>query len=384
MADRPRIAVLVETSKTYGRGIIEGISQYVRNHRHWSIFINERGLDDPLPEWIEQRATDGILLRTSSATVSDAVKALNIPTVSLGEIYDPHFPIVHTNDRRLAIMAAQEFLHRGYKTIGFAGIQGTPWSDIRYQAVVNFLDKSIFHSGCDPSNAQGGLLDWPTHQAELTKWLQELPKPAGIIAAYDVIGVRVLDVCNELGIAVPAEVAVIGIDDDQFLCELVNPPLSSVAHSLQEIGYRACSVLDQIMQGGAVPDEPILIEPQGVIARQSSDIFAIDDPLIAKAIQYIRDHACDGINVNDVLKRIPLTRATLTRRFEKYIGHSAKDEIMRLQMIRVKELLTETDFNLEKIAKLSGYNHVEHMSTIFKAKNAITPGKFRERSKTET
>lgn len=381
MANRARIAVLVETSKTYGRGIIEGISQYSRDHRQWSIFINERGLDSPLPEWIEQRAIDGILLRTSSSVVLDEVKALKIPTVSLGEQYDPDVPIVHTHDSQLAILAAQEFLNRGFKTIGFAGIRGTVWSDIRKKAIADYLNKSIYYSCCDPSNVDDGLLDWPSHQLKLTRWLSELPKPAGIVAAYDVIGVRVLDACSELGIAIPAEVAVIGIDDDQFLCELANPPLSSVAHSLREIGYRACSLLDQIMRGDAVPNEPILIEPQGICARQSSDIFAIDDPLIAKAIQYIRDHACDGINVNDVLQQIPLTRATLTRRFEKYIGHSAKEEIMRLQMNRVKELLSETDFNLVKIANLSGYNHVEHMSMIFKEKNGISPGKYRARTK---
>lgn len=380
MPERRSVALLIETSKTYGRGLLRGISRYVRTHRPWSIFIEERGLADPLPAWLDGWNGDGVILRSASNTQADAMRRRDVPIVYLGELRDTGLPMLHSDERMIARMAAEHLLERGFHTFGFVGLRGTIWSERRLE----FFTERLQESGrtCEVFEfraSRGEPSTWLAQEKDLTTWLRGLSQPAALLACYDVMGVRVLDACRSAEIAVPEQVAVIAVDNDPLLCTLATPPLSSVAHDLDRIGHEAAALLDRMMDGESPPRKEMLIEPSGVVCRQSTDVLAIPDTQVAKALRFIREHACDGIDVDDVVRVVQMHRATLKRRFEKLLGRSPKAEIMRLQLRRVKELLRETDFTLVRIADLTGFRHSEYMSVLFKRKEGVTPGQYRRK-----
>ncbi len=378
MPERRSVALLIETSKTYGRGLLQGISRYVRTHRPWSIYIEERGLADPLPAWLDHWDGDGVILRSASAEQADDLRGRGLPIVYLGEMHDTGLPMLHSDERQIARMATEHLLERGFRSFAFVGLPGAIWSERRLE----FFQQRLLEAGhtCQVFEYRPGKKDtggWLSQEKELTAWLLGLVQPAAVMACYDVVGVRVLDACRGAGLAVPEQVAVIGVDDDPLLCTLASPPLSSVAHDLERIGHEAAALLERMLDGEPAPPDEVLIEPLGITCRQSTDQLAIPDALVAKALRFIREHACDGIDVDDVARSAQAHRTTLKRRFEKLVGRSPKAEIMRLQLRRVKELLRETDFTLVRIADLAGFRHPEYMSALFKRKEGITPGQYR-------
>ena len=185
-----------------------------------------------------------------------------------------------------------------------------------------------------------------------------------------------LDACRLVGINVPEEIAVLGVNDDDLICELANPPLSSVIHNARRIGYEAAALLDRMLSGAKkIPD--ILVPPLGVRTRQSTDLLAIEDPEIATAVRFIRENACDGIRVDDVLEHVALSRRAFELRFRKAIGRPPHEEIRRVQLERVKSLLVGTDYKLERIAELTGFSTAQYLAGLFRKVMHTTPGNWR-------
>jgi LacI family transcriptional regulator len=216
---------------------------------------------------------------------------------------------------------------------------------------------------------------------ELARWLKELPKPVGIMACYDIRGQQVLDACRGAGLAVPDEVAVIGVDNDTLLCELASPPLSSVIPNAHRAGYEAAALLDKLMEGKRVPATARLIAPLGIAERQSTDVLAVDDRNVARAVQFIREHACEGINVSDVLRVVPLSRRVLEQRFQRLLGCTPREEILHVRLARVKQLLGETELPLYLVAERTGFEHVEYLSVVFKRETGRTPSAWRQEAR---
>jgi LacI family transcriptional regulator len=211
--------------------------------------------------------------------------------------------------------------------------------------------------------------------------LKGLPKPLGVMACNDMRGQHVLEACARVRLRVPEEVAVIGVDDDALLCELCDPQLSSVVPNAEGVGYEAAALLDRLMAGKAPLKTPLLISPLGITTRQSTDILAVEDPHIATALRFIREHACLGATVGDVLAHVPLSRTMLERGFRKYLGRSPQQEIRAIQMKRVSQLLADTNLKLAEIAELAGFKHPEYLNVAFKRDTGQTPGKYRKASK---
>ncbi|MCB1132474.1 MAG: helix-turn-helix domain-containing protein, partial [Verrucomicrobiae bacterium] len=178
----------------------------------------------------------------------------------------------------------------------------------------------------------------------------------------------------------PDEVAVIGVDRDEIFCELSGLPLSSVILNTKQIGFEAAALLARLMAGAKDLPSSIVVKPMGVMARQSTDVLAIEDRHIASALKHIREHACDGLDVDSLLKEVPLSRSVLERRFSRIIGISPKAEILRVRLDRVCRLLAESDLSLVEVAEKTGFDHPEYMSRLFKKKMGITPGEFRKNS----
>jgi LacI family transcriptional regulator len=210
--------------------------------------------------------------------------------------------------------------------------------------------------------------------------VQELPKPIGIMACYDITAMTLLEACRLAGISVPEEVAVIGVDNDDLLCALSDPPLSSIRPDSERTGYQAAALLDAMMAGNPVEPAVIEIPPLDIVTRLSTDVTAVEDRYVSEAVQFIRQHAYEDINVGDLLRTVPLSRRALDERFRKAIGRTPHEEIVRVKLKLLMQFLAETDLTLQEIAERAGFKHSEYMSIMFKKHTGLSPGAFREQT----
>jgi LacI family transcriptional regulator len=382
MPAHSRVALIVEMSGIYGRKILEGITSYQRTHQPWSIFLEERELRAPPPPWLLHRPWEGIICRSTNPKLAKAFLEQNIPVVDLNDLYSGlNLPRIRSNMQAIGRLGAEHLLERGFQNYAFCGFRDETWSTERGEGFSEAISAAgkrcmVFESRWLGRHAPS----WDKDQNHLAKWLKSLPKPLGMMACNDVRGQQVLNVCQLIGASVPEEVAVVGVDNEQVLCELCNPPLSSIVPNPKRIGYEAAALLERLMAGENAPPQDMLIEPLGIVARQSTDILSIDDPEVAAAVRFIRERACQGVHVEQVVAHIAVSRSLLERRFRKYLGRSPQEEIRLVQLKRVKQLLEETELSLDSIAQLTGYEHSEYLSVVFKRMTGQTPGNYRRQS----
>lgn len=381
MVYRPRVALLVETSNEYGRGILRGISRYVREAGPWSLRLVEQGRGAEPPEWLSTWAGEGLIARVENEAVAAAVRRTGLPVVDVSAArLLPEAPWVEVNEPGIARVAAQHFVERGFRNLAFVGDARFNWARWRGEAfraaalAEGRSFQSLELSGSGSSSAAA------TDQRELEEFLAQLPAPTGVMTCYDPIGLRVLDACRKLDIAVPESLAVVSVDDDELLCGLADPPLTSIVPDSTRTGYRAAELLHRLMRGETVADLSHLVDPIGVSTRQSSDVLAIDDAEVARALNAIKKRACEGIQVKDVLESVPLSRRALETRFRKSIGRSPHEEITRVRMERVRELLVGTDLSIAAIAARTGFQHVEYLSVAFRREVGVPPSVYRARA----
>jgi LacI family transcriptional regulator len=374
--DRRKVAVLIETSNAYARGLLQGVVHYIREHQPWSFHVMEQGRGDDPPPWLAGWEGDGIIARIETPRIARAVVRAGLPTVDVSAArLVPAVPWVETDDDKIARVAAEHLLERGFKHFAFCGDARFNWSRWREERFVAHVKAAGHACRCyQPTTASADLA---AQVAAIARWLRELPKPVGVMACYDIRGQQVLDACRNERLAVPGDVAVIGVDNDELLCELASPPMSSVIPNTHRTGYEAAALLGRMMAGKKVAPVAHLIAPLGVAARHSTDVLAIDDRQIAQAVQFIREHACTGINVSDLLRVSSLSRRVLEQRFQRLLGRTPREEILQVRLARVKQLLAETKLTLYQIAERTGFEHVEYLSVVFKRETGMTPSKFR-------
>jgi LacI family transcriptional regulator len=218
---------------------------------------------------------------------------------------------------------------------------------------------------------------WETQVDRLGRWITGLPKPLGIMTCNDDRGLEVLDACRRVGALVPDEVGVLGVDNDEHLCDLAIPALSSIELNVERIGYEAAALLDRLMSGRPAPKRPQEIGPRGVVVRHSTDVVAVDDPDVALAVRFIRQHACRGIHLADVMQRVSVSRSTLAPRFKKHLGRTIYQEIRRVQVDRAKELLVGTNLPVKQVAHEAGFRDVQYLTRAFGALVGETPAAYR-------
>lgn len=377
---RRQVAILIETSNAYARGLLQGVVHYIREHRPWSFHLMEQGRGDDPPPWLAGWEGDGIIARIETPRIARAVVRTGLPAVDLSAArLVPALPWVETNDEDIARLAAEHLMERGFKRFAFCGDARFNWSHWREKFFSARL-KATGHA-CEVFRPGVAAGDLAAEERELARWLRELPKPVGVMACYDIRGQQVLAACRGAGLAVPDEVAVIGVDNDALLCELASPPLSSVIPNAHRAGYEAAALLDRLMAGKRVAATARLIAPLGVAERQSTDVLAVDDRDVARAVRFIREHACEGINVSDVLRAAPLSRRVLEQRFQRLLGRTPREEILHVRLSRVKQLLGETDLPLYLVAERTGFEHTEYLSVVFKRETGRTPSAWREEAR---
>lgn len=333
------------------------------------------------PDWLKNWDGDGIIARVENAEILTLLESLGIPVVDVSAgLEHPNFPQVVTDSREVVELAVDHFESLGFRHFAFCGDDAFHWSRLRQK---HFLD-TLAAKGVE-CFARSDRVNRPeTEIRNLGKWLTELPKPVGVLACYDVRGQQVMEACRESGLKVPDEVAVMGVHNDEILCELCDPPMSSVIPDAKRAGYEAAAFLKELMDTGRLIQGEYAtkpVRPLGIATRQSTDIVAVSDPKIARALAFIKVNACRGIGVSEVLDEVPMARTQLERNFRKLIGRSPREEIERVRMLRVQELLLHSSLPISAIAEDAGYEYPEYLTVAFKRRFKTTPRAFRTERK---
>jgi LacI family transcriptional regulator len=224
---------------------------------------------------------------------------------------------------------------------------------------------------------------WRKEQRSLAEWLKTLPRPVGVMACNDDRARQVVDACVTAGLAIPEEVSVLGVDNDEFVCTLSNPPISSISLGLESAGYRAAMLLDELMTDREKPEdrtpERIVVSPVAVVGRQSTDVAICEDSCVMQALQFIRENGDRPIQVDDVVCRVAISRRSLFDRFRRLIGCTIHQYIKRTRAGRIEDLLLRTSHSIEEIAGMLGFPDSGHMAQYFRSMKGMNPGVFRTR-----
>ena len=377
------VALIIETSSAYGRNLLSGIVRFMRMHDQWSVFLEQRDLWKRPPSWLNEWCGDGIISRATTPRLLEAIARTGVPLVEVTDRRgDSDLPQVRSDDAAIGRIGAEHVIERGFRRFGFCGFKSEAWSTRRERAFVEAVEnRSQSACSCFNSTWHGpSARPWDAEQESIVAWLKELVPPFAVMACNDVRGQHVIDACSELGLAVPEQVAVVGVDNDELLCRVCSPPLSSVVPNAEMVGFRAAEALARLMQGENVDEHTLEIKPLGVATRQSTDVVAIEDRDVAGALHFIRTHACRGLSVEEVVSNSAVSRSTLERQVRKYLGRTPQEEIRHVQIKRARELLLTTDLSAERIATLCGFEHPEYLHVVFKRITGMTTGEFRRQA----
>ncbi|QBG46452.1 helix-turn-helix domain-containing protein [Verrucomicrobia bacterium S94] len=373
--ETPRIAIMMGTPTDWGRKILKGILSYASEAGFWDVWIRPTS-----PVKIKRLPEDwkghGVIGRIISPSLAEELTQRNIPTVSVEDSYLKgfSFPYVRTDDSVSTVMAAEFFIERGFKNLAFAApdyLANVSWYTEEYRRVLHTrgFKCPCFFSSRDESRLQENLI----------QWLEELPKPVGILAYADGIGRQITEACRTAGIKVPHDAAVLSGNYDELMCHASNPPLSGILLPTEQIGYKAAELLHRMMLGEDVPHKTTFIPPLGIREHLSTDTLAVDDPALIPLINYLREHAFEPITMDDILNVIPMSRRTLERRFQKAFGRTPFDEIRQVRINHARKLLVETDKPLQIIAEECGYTTYNYLTQVFKQVTGCSPSAYRKR-----
>jgi len=383
MTTAPHILLLIESSSAYGRGCLCGFARYARTRTNW-ILHHQSGANTSTDELelLHRIRADGIIARIETPEVARAIAAKRVPTVAIASsTATHHFPSIGTDDRQVVKLGVDHLLANGFVHLAYCGLPGRAFSDARQFAFVQapappHISKHIFK---DTAGGASAATDLPA----LSQWLSSLPKPVGVLACHDTLARQILQASALAGFPVPGTVAVVGVDNDEVICELANPPLTSIVPNVEAIGVRAATLLHELIGApSATPGKsgrttPILIPPLGVEVRTSSDIVGLSDPVLSGAVRFVRGNAGRGTTVKEILAHLRVSRSTLERRFLAQLGCTPHDYIAGQQIERLKRLLIETTYPINELARMSGFRSPAHMIAMFKSATGATPGQFR-------
>jgi LacI family transcriptional regulator len=382
MARQRKVLVLIESSRAYEQGILRGIAQYSRLHGPWYFFRNipavSGGKQITVSE-IKKLGVDGIIIREQK-NLADIMK-LGIPTVisPYSKTFSGFINIV-TDDAAIGKMAAEYLLERGFRHFAFWGNDPNFfWSVLRCDYFTNVITKAGFKVETyeKPRRKSGHL-----HLRQLdpiAEWLNSLPKPIAIMVATDDFSHDLFEAIKSTRFHVPEDVAVIGLGNDEIVCGFASPPLTSIVLNAERAGYEAAEKLDRLIGGEKVKHDDIVIHPLHVVTRNSTDVLAIEDADVAKAVRFIRQHTRDMIQVDDVVEAVAISRRSLYKKFEKTLGRSIYQEIRRVRVEQAARLLLETSMSVAQIARSLGYPDLKNMSRVFQQEKNMSLLAYRKK-----
>ncbi len=385
-----KVLLMMETSRKYGRSIIRGISKYSRTHGQWvfyrqaPFYWDSEGKNANL-DYLLNLDINGIILREQqNSELTEKILEMGLPVVvsPYRELF-PGVPNIVTDDEAIGKMAADYLLHKGFQHFGYCGFGSKYyWSRERGKSFSARIEKAGFKAHIyeyeQPKTEYKH--SWEQEQDILVEWLKKLPKPIALMACNDDRSQHVLEACKIGGFEVPGEVAIIGLGDDDLICNLATPPLSSIAIGAEKAGYMAAAVLERLMNGEKIlNNENIIVPTMYVATRQSTDILKIDDPYVAQALQYIHKYARkEVIQVSDVLKAVPISRRSLYERFTYVLGRSVHEEIKHVRIDQLARMLVDTNLPVSQIAYLMGCSDMKNLARYFKQAKGVSPLQYRK------
>lgn len=384
MAKVPKVVLLLESSRQYGRDLIRGIVRYSRLYGPWTFYREDFFYDQNKRRkkdyaWIKEWGANGIITRDTQGM--DKIMDFGIPTITAAAFLEEKKDIIEivTDDKQIGKFACDLFLRHGFKNFAYCGFKDMPWSGRRKESFTSILKEHGFEVPHYDSHSSR-MLNWAQEHPQIIKWLHSLSKPVGILCCNDDRGSDLIEACKTGGLKVPFEVAVLGVDNDSQVCELSNPPLSSISLNTEKTGFEAASILDKLMSGKAVDAKEIRVIPLEIVSRQSTDTLAVDDPNIVRALEFINQNSKKLIQVNDVLNAVNCSRRNLDEKFRRTFGHTVFSEIRRVRAETITRLLLETNLSVSQIALDLGYNDSDHIARFFKQEKNITPQAYRKQA----
>jgi LacI family transcriptional regulator len=404
------IALVLPTEYAYGRGVLRGIIAATRERNMYPgaeaarkrrdtpwLFRVYRGIyghsSKYLARWFKDWNPDGIICQIYDDRLAKVYRETGKPVVEVFESRaKSEFPRVLPDDVATGELAARHFLERGFRHFAYFGAPGMIWSREREAGFREEIQKTFrARANANPdgqsneftfasygSAGDSAALEGPNERraAAMGSWLKSLPRPLALFSTSDTWGFELLQSAREVGLQVPEDVAILGVDDEALLCEIAHPPLSSIRIGAEQIGRVAVYLLDEMMKGRRIPGDIKRVPPIEVVTRQSTDVLAVDDSDVAAALRHIRHHAVEGLSVKQLLDEVPVNRRTLERRFVSVLGHTPLEEIRRIRLERAKVLL-QTDLPVYEVAKQSGFATPEYMATSFLQSTGMTPTAYR-------
>ena len=385
MAKIRRVALAFPLSPPHLVRTVQGIGDYARERGNWVISPNPdtyRMSVQALRGW----PGDGIITMVETAAEANAARRIGLPVVNLsGRMREVALPRVMVDQQAIGRLAAEHLLDCGFRRFGYYGSRNAWFSQLRRQAFVEQV--AAFGGQCSVLEVSGNnrhrpWLDW---FEPLREWLKTLKPPVGIMAVFDVRAGMVVEACNRLGLRVPDDVAVIGVDNHETSCEFCQTPLSSVSRNGRKVGYQAAALLDQLMDGERPPRTDILIQPDEIVRRRSTDVVAVEDPHVVAAVHYIRQHIGEPFGVEALLRSTPVSRRQLEHRFKQCLGITPHEFICRMRVQKAQQLLADPrQLTLGRIAEACGFSNSRHFRFVFKRLTGAMPRAYRHARRQNT
>jgi len=374
------VGLLVGTSHACGREIWRGIADYVRPRRlPWTFLSVRYRVYSPhaVRELIE-RGADGIIAELHFRQHAEDLRAFRGPVVNTSGFLDAlPFPCVRVDDHAIGTLAARYFLDRGARHFGAVISSDIAYSVRRLHA---------FREALAAAGRDCRVFDFPVRKRRsprrverFIEWLKALPKPAAVMTRSDDQAVEVAELCAAVRLKVPEEIALLGVDNDEILCEFASPPLSSIRVPARQIGLEAARILHHGFESGKSRAADHLLPPTGITERQSTNLLHLRDEAVARAVQYIQDHLRERLRVSELSRVAGICRSLLERRFRAILGRTPLEEIHRARVEHAARLLAETAMPIAQIADVSGFRDAKHLHTLFRSLQGISPSEYRAR-----
>ncbi len=386
MNNIPKVAVLIEASRAAGRGLLSGIVKYINSHNNWACYreppsYTRLGGQKNLLRWLKSIDIEGIIAHDHYAKEIESLISEKIPMViaSVDREKYPFLPTFSDNGIATGQMAAQHLLERGMINFAYYGLRKKDAFRDRGNSFRDQIKQAGYKTYFYESKKTLGKSSWETELSNISNWLLSLPKPVGIMTYADDYSQQIVEACKVAKLKIPDEVAVIGVDNDNLICNLSNPPLSSVALKYERAGYEIAKLLDKLMNGEKMNGQQIIIEPTHIVTRQSTNTLYLDDPVVLKAIRYIHENSNRILQVDDVVRVSGLSRRALQQRFNRILGRSIFDEIQKRHSDQIAKMLIETNLPISQIALSLGHSGVEHISRYFRLAKGCSPTEYRKK-----
>jgi LacI family transcriptional regulator len=371
------VGVQLMLHRSIGRRLLGGIIHYSRTHEPWRLI--DLSWRQPDPKIFRAGARCGLL--TFFGGASNKLKlAKGVPVVNLGSsAQSDGIPSVLIDNRGVGRAAAEYFLDRNFRNFAYLGFDVGMHAELRLEGFRERLGREGFQvSELRTSTSEGDGEEFARKKRPVAEWLLQLPKPVALFTTNDDLAERAIDIALENDLVVPDQVAVLGVDDDEVVCEMATVPISSVSLRLKSQGFKAASLLDHLMHGGKPPAEPILLPPGPVQTRLSTDILANADAILIKATSFIHQNIHRPLTVKDVVDHTGASRRYIERRFREVLNRTPYDEITRLRLRRACNFMAETDMTLSEIADACGFNETKALAAAIKRVHGMPPSQLQK------